>query len=235
MTGAVGATGAQGPQGLTGAVGATGPQGPQGLTGAVGATGAQGPQGLTGAAGAVGPAGDDGMPGGPGPPGLPGEPGLQGPPGEQGNEGPAGPQGPPGVADGLTLTLSRRGISDSGVIFGPYSIASDGSSLSLYWDVAFSNVRYAVISSSNLFYGSDSVITNIIMTAATSSGATTPQGSFHFLPVRNGVLETLYNTPLGVSTARVTMTAGSGATSPLFEFVISRTATHITCSARRYS
>ena len=207
-------------------------QGPAGATGAKGDQGVQGPAGATGA---LGPAGNDGMQGAPGPAGEPGQRGEPGPPGEQGGEGPEGPPGPPGVADGLTLSMTRRALNDSGVLYGPMSIGSDGSSLSLYWDVAFSNVRYAVISSSGLFYGSDSVITNIILTAATSSGNTTPQGSFHFLPVHDGVLETLYNTPLGVSTARVTMTAGSGATSPLFEFVISRTGTHITCSARRYS
>lgn len=49
--GAVGATGPQGPIGLTGP---TGPQGPVGLTGA---TGPQGPIGLTGATGATGPQG----------------------------------------------------------------------------------------------------------------------------------------------------------------------------------
>ena len=42
---------------MTGAAGATGAQGPIGLTGATGATGAQGPIGLTGTTGAQGPAG----------------------------------------------------------------------------------------------------------------------------------------------------------------------------------
>ena len=52
-----GATGAQGPQGLTGATGAVGPQGLQGLTGA---TGAQGPKGDTGATGTFSYAGQYG-------------------------------------------------------------------------------------------------------------------------------------------------------------------------------
>ena len=133
----------------------------------------------------------------------------------------------------MTVSLSRRGIDDTGVIYGPHSIGSDGSSLSLYWDRIRNNVRYT--SNSNLFYGSDTVIANIVMTAAVNSGAVTPQGSFHYNVVRNGVLETLYNTPLGLSVARITMTAGSGASSPLFEFVISRTGTHITCSVRKYT
>jgi hypothetical protein len=53
LTGATGAIGPQGPQGLPGTTGAIGPQGPQGLTGATGATGPQGPQGLQGAQGVV--------------------------------------------------------------------------------------------------------------------------------------------------------------------------------------
>ena len=46
------------------------------------------------------------------------------------------------------------------------------------------------------------------MTAAVNSGAVTPQGSFHYIVVRSGVLEDLYNTPFGLSTARLTLTAG---------------------------
>ena len=70
--GTPGATGAQGPIGLTGAAGssgATGTQGPIGLTGAVGpagaagAAGAQGIQGLTGSAGAAGTQGIQGIQG----------------------------------------------------------------------------------------------------------------------------------------------------------------------------
>jgi hypothetical protein len=66
LTGPAGATGPQGPIGLTGpagATGATGPQGPIGLTGPAGATGATGPQGpigLTGPAGATGATGPQG-------------------------------------------------------------------------------------------------------------------------------------------------------------------------------
>ena len=100
------------------------------------------------------------------------------------------------------------------MFFGPQSIGSDGSSLTLYWDVIGDNVRYAVISDSNLFYGSDTVITNIILTAAVNSGNVTPQGSFHYNVVRSGVLEDLYNTPFGLSVARITMTAGSRPLAP---------------------
>jgi Collagen triple helix repeat (20 copies) len=71
VTGAQGATGAQGPKGDTGAHGATGPQGPKGDTGA------QGPKGDTGAQGATGP---------------------QGPKGDTGAQGVQGPAGPTGVA-----------------------------------------------------------------------------------------------------------------------------------------
>ena len=55
--GAMGASGPQGPTGITGATGAAGTQGPAGTTGATGATGAQGP---AGAAGATGPTGANG-------------------------------------------------------------------------------------------------------------------------------------------------------------------------------
>lgn len=59
----MGATGPQGPTGITGATGAAGNQGPAGTTGATGATGAQGPAGaagVTGPTGATGPAGATG-------------------------------------------------------------------------------------------------------------------------------------------------------------------------------
>ena len=61
--GAMGASGPQGPTGITGAPGAAGTQGPAGTTGATGATGAQGPAGaagVTGPTGATGPAGATG-------------------------------------------------------------------------------------------------------------------------------------------------------------------------------
>lgn len=59
----MGATGPQGPTGITGATGAAGNQGPAETTGATGATGAQGPAGaagVTGPTGATGPAGATG-------------------------------------------------------------------------------------------------------------------------------------------------------------------------------
>lgn len=59
----MGATGPQGPTGITGAAEAAGNQGPAGTTGATGATGAQGPAGaagVTGPTGATGPAGATG-------------------------------------------------------------------------------------------------------------------------------------------------------------------------------
>jgi hypothetical protein len=85
--GAVGATGPQGPIGLTGpagASGATGPQGPIGLTGPAGATGATGPQGPIGL---PGPAGATGATGPQGPIGLTGPAGATGPAGVSGTNG----------------------------------------------------------------------------------------------------------------------------------------------------
>ena len=67
--GPIGLTGAQGPQGEQGPIGLTGVQGPQGEQGPIGLTGAQGPQGvqgqigLTGATGATGPQGPQGVAG----------------------------------------------------------------------------------------------------------------------------------------------------------------------------
>ena len=84
--GQAGATGPQGPIGLTGAAGATGPQGPIGLTGPAGATGPQGLIGLTGPAGPTGP---------------------QGPIGLTGPAGATGPQGP----IGLTGSVGANGIN----------------------------------------------------------------------------------------------------------------------------
>lgn len=83
------------------APGATGPQGPMGLTGAIGpqgvagAPGPQGPIGLTGAPGSTGPAGPTG------PRGSAGPIGSAGPAGPAGARGPAGPTGPAGPAGAL--------------------------------------------------------------------------------------------------------------------------------------
>lgn len=87
LVGATGATGPQGPTGLTGATGATGPQGPIGLTGATGATGPQGPQGIQG------PAGNTGATGPQGPIGLTGATGATGPQGPAGTNGAGVPTG----------------------------------------------------------------------------------------------------------------------------------------------
>jgi len=86
--GDVGATGAQGPQGIQGEVG---PQGPQGVKGDTGDTGPKGDTGDTGATGPTGPKGDTGDTGPQGPQGIQGETGPQGPIGPEGPEGPQPP------------------------------------------------------------------------------------------------------------------------------------------------
>ena len=115
--GATGATGPQGPTGLTGptgATGATGPQGPTGLTGPTGATGATGPQGqigLTGPVGATGATGPQGPIGLTGPAGSTGATGPQGPiglTGPTGATGATGPQGPTGLT-GATGAAGPQG------------------------------------------------------------------------------------------------------------------------------
>ncbi|MFN5886612.1 MAG: hypothetical protein ACK438_01450 [Flavobacteriales bacterium] len=91
IMGPAGATGAQGPQGLTGA------------TGPAGATGAQGPQGLTGA---TGPAGATG---------AQGPAGVTGPQGPQGIQGATGPIGPSGLNGNSILNGSNPPIATTGV------------------------------------------------------------------------------------------------------------------------
>jgi hypothetical protein len=102
----MGATGAEGPQGVQGPEGpqgVTGPQGPQGVTGPQGpqgVTGPQGPQGVTGPQGpqgVTGPQGPQGVTGPQGPQGVQGPQGPQGVTGPQGPQGVQGPQGPQGV------------------------------------------------------------------------------------------------------------------------------------------
>ena len=122
VTGATGAKGEKGAQGLAGATGArgeAGAQGPAGATGArgeagiagapgpAGATGARGEVGIAGApglAGATGARGEAGATGATGPAGARGEAGAQGPAGARGeigapgSTGAQGPAGPPGVS-----------------------------------------------------------------------------------------------------------------------------------------
>ena len=91
MTGNVGATGAQGIQGVTGITGATGVQGIQGSTGVTGSTGIQGIQGVTGSTGVQGIQGNTGATGATGPQGATGATGATG------AQGPAGSQGATGL------------------------------------------------------------------------------------------------------------------------------------------
>lgn len=111
-----GATGPQGPIGLTGAIGAAGATGPQGPIGLTGPTGPQGPIGLTGPGGATGPAGANGATGPQGPIGLTGPTGPQGPIGLTGATGAQGPigltgaTGPQGPA-GLTGSVGANGTN----------------------------------------------------------------------------------------------------------------------------
>ena len=116
LTGAAGPAGAQGPAGADGATGPAGPQGPAGSDGATGATGPQGPIGLTGPAGPQGPAGSTGPAGatGPaGPQGPAGSTGATGPQGPIGLTGPAGNDGAPGPQGliGLTGPAGADGVA----------------------------------------------------------------------------------------------------------------------------
>ena len=98
--GAAGPAGATGPQGPIGLTGAAGPQGIQGVPGATGATGPQGPTGLTGAAGTTG---------------------LQGPMGPSGEAGVTGPQGPQGTAG---PGFNFRNVFDPTATYAPYDVVT---------------------------------------------------------------------------------------------------------------
>jgi hypothetical protein len=120
LTGPAGAIGPQGTAGANGATGSAGPQGPAGNDGATGATGPQGPIGLTGPAGPQGPVGSTGATGPQGPIGLTGATGLQGPVGLTGPEGPQGIQGPTGPngvsgTDGKTVLNGTINPTTQGV------------------------------------------------------------------------------------------------------------------------
>jgi hypothetical protein len=166
-----GATGPQGPQGVSGATGPqgpsgnTGPQGPQGISGA---TGPQGPQGPSGNTGPQGPQGISGNTGPQGPQGISGNTGPQGPSGNTGPQGPqgvsgaTGPQGPQGVS-GATGPQGPQGVSGATGPQGPQGISGITPTLS--------------------FLGSGSTIVNFGQTGTTyqinifsPSGATGPQG-----------------------------------------------------------
>ena len=126
--GTPGATGPQGPIGLTGATGATGPQGPIGATGAVGATGPQGLQGIqgpagndgavgaTGATGPQGPAGNDGAVGTTGATGPQGPIGLTGAVGATGATGAQGPAGNDGAVGATGATGPQGPAGNDGAV-----------------------------------------------------------------------------------------------------------------------
>ncbi|PTP25109.1 hypothetical protein CWO07_21545, partial [Vibrio splendidus] len=95
-TGAQGAKGDTGPQGLLGATGAQGPKGDIGPQGLQGTTGSQGEAGTQGPKGDKGSQGEAGTQGPKGDKGSQGEAGAQGPKGDTGSQGEAGTQGPKG-------------------------------------------------------------------------------------------------------------------------------------------
>jgi len=121
LTGPTGAIGPQGTAGANGATGSAGPQGPAGNDGATGATGPQGPVGLTGPAGPQGSVGATGATGATGPAGAIGLTGPAGPQGPVGSTGATGPQGPIGLtgATGLQGPVGLTGPEGPQGIQGP--------------------------------------------------------------------------------------------------------------------
>ncbi len=116
--GDVGATGAQGIQGIKGDTGDTGAQGIQGIQGDIGPQGDQGIQGIQGDTGAqgiqgdTGPQGIQGIQGDTGATGATGPQGIQGIQGETGATGATGPQGDQGIQgiQGETGDTGPQGI-----------------------------------------------------------------------------------------------------------------------------
>ena len=104
---------------LTGAVGATGPQGEQGLQGG---TGPAGQDGIDGQDGARGPAGADGAQGLRGPQGIQGAQGVRGERGPTGADGPTGQRGEQGI-QGIQGVQGEAG--QDGGISGPYIKSAD--------------------------------------------------------------------------------------------------------------
>jgi hypothetical protein len=124
VPGPTGATGAQGPIGLTGPTGPAGEQGPIGLTGPAGPTGAQGIQGLTGPTGAQGPIG------------------LTGPTGATGAQGPIGLSGPSGAAglDGLPGNDGINGLNGKTVLSGTINPTNEGVNGDFYINTTSSTI-----------------------------------------------------------------------------------------------
>ncbi|MBL7764728.1 MAG: hypothetical protein JNJ58_01440, partial [Chitinophagaceae bacterium] len=143
--GPIGLTGATGPQGPIGLTGATGPQGPQGIAGTNGTNGTNGLDGKTVLNGTVNPTGADGVDGdffintttneifGPKTGGVWGSgTSLVGPIGATGAQGPigltgaTGPQGPQGIA-GTNGTNGTNGLDGKTVLNGTVNpTAADG-------------------------------------------------------------------------------------------------------------
>lgn len=108
LQGPKGDTGDQGPQGIPGNDGATGLQGPIGLTGPAGADGNDGATGPQGIQGLTGPQGEQGIQG------LTGDTGVEGPAGNDGQDGAQGPQG----IQGLQGPAGNDGADGQGVPIG---------------------------------------------------------------------------------------------------------------------
>ena len=83
----------------------------------------------------------------------------------------------------------------------------------------------------NFYTGSTAVMASVLTQVA---GSSSPTSTYHYKDVKQGVSELLY-TISDLNTSRIMMTAASGITSPVFEFLIVRTQTHIVWSSRKYT
>jgi hypothetical protein len=138
VTGAIGATG---PQGIQGIKGDTGTQGNQGIQGDTGPQGTQGIQGIQGDTGPQGIQGDQGLTGDTGPQGIQGIQGLTGNTGPQGIQGIQGNIGPIGVNwlgawDSGTAYIANDGVSIGGSSYISILASTNQAPPNvLYWDL----------------------------------------------------------------------------------------------------
>ena len=135
-----------------------------------------------------------------------------------------GPPGPPGVADGLTLSSGRLPLNSGVLYVDPYFQL-----LFTKVDATSGSIDYVVTGAN--FWGASAVISSVVSTQA---GATVPTSEHHNKIVYQGVSVRLYAFS-DLHTSRIMMTAASGVTSPVYEFLIVRTQTHIVWSARKYT
>ena len=154
---------------------------------------------------------------------------LQGP---QGPPGPSGPPGPPGVVSGLMVATICQPLGATGVVYrDPYGYYT------LIWNHVNYTLYYSVLQTN--FYGSSSVQAAVLIQNAPALllnqvGTADPSAKYFYQAVQKNATVALYTIAApDLHTARITLVGGE-TVSPLFEFTVMRTQTHLVSSGRRY-